>query len=107
MNNPSLYENHRTTIGRGFMRKLYDLDDHASRNGYDRRFNLGEAWADISSFNQEKISPSVVRYFVDVGYVITYDDGKISITNLGIQVVRTDPENKPLTIPSLYTDHIS
>jgi hypothetical protein len=107
MNNPALYDNHRTTIGRGFMKKLYNLDDHALRNGYDRRFKVGEAWTDIGSFNQEKISPSVIKYFVDVGYIITYTDYKISITNLGIQIVRTNPEHESLTVPSQYTDHIS
>ena len=48
-----------------------------------------------------------VRYFVDAGYIITYVSGRISITNLGIQIVRANPEHVSLTIPSQYTDHIS
>ena len=34
-------------------------------------------------------------------------DGRISITGLGIQIVRTNPNHDSLAVPSRYTDHIS
>ena len=98
-----LYEQHRRTIGAGFMRKLCKEDDDSIRNkGRPAALSVTEIWRDnLGSFDQDKVAPLAVRFFRDKKhYIIQGNDGKISLTEIGRQ--HCNDEDKDLTLPEYY-----
>jgi hypothetical protein len=102
-NNPMLYEQHRRTIGAGFIKKLCKEDYDSRRNrGQPAALTVTEIWKDnLGSFDRDKVAPLAVRFFRDEKHYITQsNDGRISLTEIGRQ--HCNDEDKDLALPEHY-----
>lgn len=105
--NPVLNMRDRSMIGQRFIGNLLSFDEHAKRHGYNRLCTVTNTWQNLGAFNFNIVSPIVVNYFSDIGYISRYNNGMVRVSDQARELACTQPEHYSFTIPRGYTDQLT